>query len=44
MEDAGFILGGYILTFATVVLLSWRYVRTGKRLSRQVPDEEKSWL
>ncbi len=32
MEDAGFIIGSYVLTFAAVALLSWRYVRSGRRL------------
>ena len=44
MEDAGFIIGGYVLTFATVALMAWRYVRSGRRLGRRVPDEEKYWL
>jgi hypothetical protein len=44
MEDAGFIIGSYVLTFATVALLSWRYVRSGRRSAKQVPDEEKYWL
>jgi hypothetical protein len=44
MEDAGFIIGSYVLTFAAVALLSWRYVRSGRRRAAQVPDEEKYWL
>lgn len=44
MEDAGFIIGSYVLTFAAVALLSWRYVRSGRRCAEQVPDEEKYWL
>jgi hypothetical protein len=44
MEDAGFIIGGYVLTFATVALLAWSYVRSGRKLAERVPDEEKSWL
>lgn len=44
MEDAGFIIGSYLLTFATVSLVAWRYVRSGRRLARRVPDEEKYWL
>ncbi len=44
MEDAGFILGGYALTFAAVVLMAWRVVRTGRRLAQRVPDAEKYWL
>ncbi len=44
MEDAGFIIGGYVLTFVTVAVMSWRVVRSGKRLGKQVPDEDKYWL
>ena len=42
-DDAGFILGSYVLTFAVVGLLSWAYVARGKRLGRRVPDDEKPW-
>jgi hypothetical protein len=44
MDDAGFIIGGYVLTFATVALMAWRYVRAGRRLGEQVPDEDKTWV
>jgi hypothetical protein len=44
MEDAGFILGGYALTFSVVGLIAWRVVRAGRRLAKQVPDAEKYWL
>jgi hypothetical protein len=44
MEDAGFIIGSYALTFVTVGLLAWRYVRGGRKLADHVPDEEKYWL
>jgi hypothetical protein len=42
-DDAGFILGSYVLTFGTVGLLAWRYARSGRRLAEQVPDEDKYW-
>ncbi len=44
MEDAGFILGSYALTFSTVALFAWRTLRSGRKLTQQVPDEEKYWL
>ena len=44
MEDAGFIIGGYLLTFVTVAFMSWRVLRAGRRLGKQVPDEDKYWL
>ncbi len=42
-DDAGFILGSYVVTFATMGLLAWRYVRSGRKLAEQVPDEDKYW-
>jgi hypothetical protein len=44
MEDAGFIIGSYLLTFAVVAAMAWRVVRAGRRLGAQVPDEDKYWL
>jgi hypothetical protein len=43
MEDAGFIIGGYLLTFATVSFMAWRVLRAGNRLGKQVPDDDKPW-
>ena len=43
MDDAGFILGSYVLTFAAVGLFAWRVLRSGRRLSRQVPDDQEYW-
>jgi hypothetical protein len=43
MEDAGFIIGSYALTFGVVALFSWRVLRSGRKLAEQVPDEEKYW-
>ena len=43
IEDAGFIYGGYILTFLTVGVFAWRVVSSGKRLGKHVPDDEKYW-
>ncbi len=43
MEDAGFIIGSYALTFAVVGVLAWRYVSSGRKLAEKVPDEEKYW-
>ena len=36
MEDAGFIIGSYVVTFARVALVAWRVVRHGRRLAEQV--------
>jgi len=44
MEDAGFILGSYLLTFVTVGLFALRTIRSGQKLADQIPDEDKYWL
>ncbi|HEY5663473.1 MAG TPA: heme exporter protein CcmD [Ilumatobacter sp.] len=43
MEDAGFILGSYGLTFAVIGLFAWRVLRTGRRLADRVDDHDKYW-
>jgi hypothetical protein len=42
-DDAGFILGGWVITFAVIGGFAWRVVSSGKRLGKQVPDDEKYW-
>ena len=43
MEDAGFILGSYAVTFLAVGFAAWRVVRRGRKLASRVPDAEKYW-
>lgn len=43
MDDAGFIVGSYVLTFAVVGAFAWRALRLGRRLSERVDDEHKYW-
>ncbi|MGA9276471.1 hypothetical protein [Ilumatobacter sp.] len=43
MDDAGFILGGYIVTFAVIGGFVWRAITSGRRLGKQIPDDEKYW-
>ncbi|NND73561.1 MAG: heme exporter protein CcmD [Ilumatobacter sp.] len=43
MEDAGFILGSYLLTFAAVAAFSWRTLRAGRKLADQVPADDRYW-
>lgn len=43
MDDAGFILGSYALTFAVVMAFAWRVLRVGRKLGDQVDDEHKYW-
>ncbi len=42
-EDAGFIVTSYVVTFAAIGAIAWRLVRTGRKLGKQVPDDEKYW-
>ena len=43
MEDAGYILGSYVLTFATVGAFAWRAIRNGRRLGERIDDADKYW-
>ena len=43
MNDAGFIIGSYVLTFVVVGAFGWRSLRDGRRLTDQVDDEHKYW-
>lgn len=43
MDDAGFIIGSYVVTFAVVAGFAWHSLRNGRRLADQVDDEEKYW-
>lgn len=42
-DDAGFILGSYVITFAAIGALSWRVVQRGRTLGKSVPDDDKYW-
>jgi hypothetical protein len=44
MEDVGFILATYVITFGAAIALAWRVVRQGKQLSSQLPDEDQPWI
>ena len=43
MDDAGFIIGSYVLTFVVVGAFGWRSLRNGRRLADQIDDEQKYW-
>ena len=40
---AGTIIVGYAVVCGSLGVLAWRYVRRGRALARQVPDEDKPW-
>ena len=42
-DDAGFIVGSYVITFGVIGAIAWRMVSTGRKLGKQIPDDEKYW-
>ncbi len=44
MEDLGFILTTYIVTFASVAAMAVFVVRRGRRLAEQLPSKDKPWI
>jgi hypothetical protein len=44
MEDAGFIVGSYAITFGAIAVYAIALLRRARRLASQVPDEEKPWI
>ena len=43
MQDAGFILGSYAVTFAVIGALALTFIRRGRRLADSVDDADKYW-
>ena len=43
MQDAGFILGSYALTFAAIGAFTWRVLRRARGLAGRVDDRDKYW-
>ena len=43
MENAGYILGSYAVTFAVVGGFAWRVMRGGRRVAERVDDDRKYW-
>jgi heme exporter protein CcmD len=44
MDDAGFIIGSYVITLAVVGGLALAIVRRGRRLADRVDDADKYWI
>ena len=44
MEDAGFIIGGYVVTFGAIAAYALYVIRRGKRAAAQLPDDAKPWM
>jgi hypothetical protein len=43
MDDAGFILASYAITFAVIGALALAFIRRGRRLADAVDDADKYW-
>ena len=44
MSHATFVVAGYLVTTATLVAYSAWVLLRGRRLSRQLPPEERRWM
>ncbi len=44
MEDAGFIIGSYVITFGAIAIYALAVLRRARRTTSQLPDEAKPWL
>ena len=44
MNDVGYIVAGYFLTFGAVGAYVVRVVTRGRALSRQLPPEDRRWM
>jgi hypothetical protein len=43
MEDAGFIIGSYVVTFASIGAYAWYVLRRARKVTSRLPDEAKPW-
>lgn len=43
MDDAGFIIGSYVVTFGAIIAYAVAVIRRGRKLSEIVPDDDKYW-
>ena len=42
-DDAGFIIGSYVITFVVIGGFAARVIRGGRRLADQIDDDRKYW-
>jgi hypothetical protein len=43
MDDLGFILGSYVVTFGSIVVYVLSVVRRSRRAGRDIPREKRPW-
>jgi hypothetical protein len=44
VNDAGFIVGAYVLVAVTMIVAAVIVITRGRRLAGRVPDEDKPWI
>lgn len=44
MDDIGFILASWVITLGSIGILVVATVRRARKLSEQIPDDDKPWL
>ena len=44
MTNGGYVLGGYVVVFATILAYSVRTLLRGRALSKRVPPEARRWM
>lgn len=43
MENAGFVVGSYVVTFGAIALYTLAVLRRARRAATQVPPEDRPW-
>ena len=43
MDDAGFIIGSYVLTFGAIAVYAWRVLARARQVTAELPDDAKPW-
>jgi len=44
MTNGGYVLGGYLVVFGTLIAYTVRTLLRGRSLSKQVPPEDRRWM
>ncbi len=44
MEDAGFIIGSYVVTFGAIAVYALAVLRRARHTTAKLPDDAKPWL
>jgi hypothetical protein len=38
------VIAGYVIVFGSIGAFAWRIIARGRKLARQVPDDQKPWV